>query len=290
MAVKAKSIPKAPQATPGSTRARAAAPSPKPPQSAPIWSEPAPGRRRPRLSREQIAQAALAIADREGFAAVSMRRVAEELGAATMTLYYYIRTKDDLVALMDDALMAEVHVTEDVLALGWREALAAIARKTRDAFMNHPWALYELRGVRSGPNAMVHVEQSLTAVADCPLDDAGRLQLLGIVDDFAFGHALRAQTRWHRPDEGVEDIDARQRMVAFMRELMGSGRYPRLAAMVGPIAEAGPNDDARAEADGGDQNPWSKQDPEQAFERGLAAILDAAPSWAEAPRKRRPRR
>ena len=48
---------------------------------------------------------------------------------------------------------------------GWREALTAIARRTRDAWARHPWAIDSLRGERFGPNAMAHVEQSLAAVA-----------------------------------------------------------------------------------------------------------------------------
>ena len=51
---------------------------------------------------------AFAIADSKGFEAVSMRKIAAKLGAGTMTIYHYVRTKDDLVALMDDALMGEV--------------------------------------------------------------------------------------------------------------------------------------------------------------------------------------
>ena len=77
-------------------------------ESALIWTRPEPGTRRPKFTRDQIASTALAIADTEGFAAVSMRRIAAELGAGTMTLYYYVRTKDELVALMDDAIMGEV--------------------------------------------------------------------------------------------------------------------------------------------------------------------------------------
>ena len=50
-----------------------------------------------RLTRQKIAAVALAIADREGFEAVSMRRVAQELKVGTMSLYYYVKTKDDLV-------------------------------------------------------------------------------------------------------------------------------------------------------------------------------------------------
>src|SRR6476620_10056298 len=59
----------------------------------PIWARPEPGERRPAYTRERIAETAIAIADAEGFDAVSMRRIASELGAGTMTLYYYVRTK-----------------------------------------------------------------------------------------------------------------------------------------------------------------------------------------------------
>ena len=85
------------------------------PGTRPIWVRPEPGTRRARFSREQIAAAALAIADAEGFEAVSMRRIAAQLGAGTMSLYRYISTKDDLVTLMDDALMGESLVPEGEL-------------------------------------------------------------------------------------------------------------------------------------------------------------------------------
>src|SRR5262249_54891746 len=63
-----------------------------------IWLRPEPSGRRPRFTREQIARAALRIADDESFEAVTMKRIASELGAGTMTLYYYVRTKADIVA------------------------------------------------------------------------------------------------------------------------------------------------------------------------------------------------
>ena len=88
----------------------------------PIWARPEPGARRARFTREQIAEAALAVADKDGFDAVSMRRVASELGAGTMTLYHYVQTKDELVALMDNAIMGELLVPDDELSTDWREA------------------------------------------------------------------------------------------------------------------------------------------------------------------------
>jgi AcrR family transcriptional regulator len=123
----------------------------------PIWTRPEPAGRAARLRRADIAGAALAIADREGFAAVSMRRVARELDAGTMSLYHYLRTKDDLLELMDDAVIGELLVPPDELPENWRAALTAIARRTRAAWARHPWAIDSLRGERFGPNAMAHV-------------------------------------------------------------------------------------------------------------------------------------
>jgi AcrR family transcriptional regulator len=234
----------------------------RPSPSQPIWASPSPSRRKPRFSRDQIASAALRIADQEGFAAVSMRRVADALGAGTMTLYYYVRTKDDLVTLMDDAVMAKALVSEAALQRGWRPALTAIARQTRDVFVSHPWALYELRGVRIGPNGMRHVEQSVAAVADCPLDTRGRMRLLGLLDDFTFGHVLRATKGWSSPGPSAAE---RRAIGAFMIEQMKTGSYPHLERLLG-------RDDpmARAAATIGD-NVGSNA----SFQAGLKAILDS---------------
>ena len=179
-----------------------------PPASQPIWTRPGPGARKPRFSREQIAAAALAIADAEGFDAVSIRRVAAELGAGTMSLYRYISAKADLVALMDDAIMGESLIPGE-LPTDWREALAMIARSTRAALLRHPWAVQALQGRGAaaqdgsfGPNGLRHFEQSLAALATAPLDTLAKFDLLTIVDDYVFGHVLRAV----RSVDGVYDV------------------------------------------------------------------------------------
>ena len=233
-----------------------------------IWSRAAPGSRRPRFSREQIAEAALEIADREGFAAVSMRRLAEALGAATMTLYHYVRTKEDVVALMDDALMGQVLLSDEELAQGYPETMRTIARKTRDVFVRHPWALVELRGARGGPNGLRHVEQSVAALADTDLNTNGKLELLGIIDDFVFGHALRSRWMRSRRHVDVEQVTAYAEL--FVQQVR-SGDYPHLAGLLGR----------------GDPVPsmvrWMRtMNSDDAFERGLAALL----AMAATPKKR----
>ena len=193
----------------------------------PIWTRPAPGARHPKLSREQIADAALAIADRDGFAEVSMRRVAAELGVGTMTLYYYVKTKDDLIALMDDTIGGQIVLPADEVPSGWRAGLTAIARKSRAVFTRHPWALYALQGARMGPNGMRHIEQSLAVVADAPVDTRGKLHLLSIVDDYVFGHVLRVgETTAHPIDRKVARVIA-----DFFEAKIATGEFPHIEAL-----------------------------------------------------------
>ena len=73
-----------------------------------MWTRGDRGSRKPRFNRDDIAAAAIRIADGEGFEAVSMRRLAAELDAGTMSLYHYVRTKDELLTLVVDALLGEV--------------------------------------------------------------------------------------------------------------------------------------------------------------------------------------
>jgi len=207
-----------------------------------------------------IAQIAIRIADQEGFEALSMRRIAEELDAGTMTLYHYVRTKEDLVDLMDDALMGEILLAPGELGRDWIASLAAIARATYRVFARHPWALSALRGARFSPNSLRHVEQSMAAVEHAPFDVAGKLDLLGIVDDYVFGHVFR--TGEVRAD--FADHVPSGALMAFIAEQLGTGQYPHLTA----LRE-------------GNETPaatWGRvarlMTNEQRFERGLGALLE----------------
>jgi len=171
------------------------------------------------LNKAGIVAAALAIADAEGFAAVSMRRVAQELGVGTMSLYYYAKSKAELVSAMDDALMAEVLV--QALPEDWHEALTAIALRTRDVFVRHPWALSSMQSAPPGVNAMLHMEQCLEALAKTSMTTEEKLTLLALVDDFVFGYTLRETAA-----DPVVDIDAASKRLA-------TGAFPELTKAFG---------------------------------------------------------
>jgi AcrR family transcriptional regulator len=171
------------------------------------------------LTREKIAATAISIADKEGFASVSMRRVALELGVGTMSLYYYVKTKADLLAAMDDALMGEILLPS--VPENWRKALTEIALRTRDVFLRHPWALSSMLTAPPGINAVRHMEQCLQALARTSMTGREKLTLLAMIDDFVFGHALR---------EAANDPNMD---FSFASSQVATGAFPRLVEVFG---------------------------------------------------------
>src|ERR1700742_3107382 len=99
----------------------------------PLYTVRTMGAEPPTCRRHEIVAAAVRIADAEGVEAVSMRRLADELGVATMTPYTHVESKDELIDLMRDAVAAEMILPEPIPA-DWRKALRAIAHKTKGAF------------------------------------------------------------------------------------------------------------------------------------------------------------
>ena len=229
-----------------------------------IWKRPEPAGRKPRFSRDQIARAAIALADSEGFDAVTMKRIASTLGAGTMTLYYYVRTKSDIVALMQDAILADVLIPPGDLPADWREALVAISRRTREVQLAHPWSLTSLNEAQFGPNASRHYEQSLAAIASLDLPVARRIELIGILDNYVAGNALNTIESLQRARAAAANPRLVTDAVAYGADLLASGEFPELAAMsrelTDGVSESGP--------------PLTGSALDRQFEVGLAALLD----------------
>jgi AcrR family transcriptional regulator len=200
----------------------------------PIWARPEPRSRG--LSRTQIVDTALRIADEEGLNEVSIRRIARELRSGAMSLYHYFDSRDELLDLMGDAVAAEMLVPE--LPAGWREALLAIATRSRAAFLNHRWLLVTLTDrPRVTPNLLRHIEQSAQAVTE--LGEAGHDPglLSGIViavDDYTVGYTFREL------EGGGSDARGRRMATQFreayaqphIRYLLESGEFPMLERFV----------------------------------------------------------
>jgi AcrR family transcriptional regulator len=226
----------------------------------PLWTKPAPGKRQPRHTRAEIAAAALAIADTEGIDAVSMRRVAAEIGLGTMSLYHYVPSKHDLLTLIGDAIMTELILPEGELGDDWRSRLAQIARRTRTVWQRHPWATGFLRDARLGPNGMRNLEQSLDAVADIPLGPGEKLELVSLIEDYVLGFVL---CHGDLHDEPADDTDWIPAIAVWISEQLDTGDFPRAQEVYG-------NPDPETVL----RQLVAEADNDERFERGLTRLLD----------------
>jgi AcrR family transcriptional regulator len=222
-----------------------------------LWTRAEPSSRRPRFTRDDITATAMRIADSDGFDALSMRRLAAELDAGTMTLYHYVRTKDELLTLVIDAVMGEVVLGPDEpMPAGWRDAVTLIAEKTRAAILRHPWFLEITDDPAIGPNSVRHFDQSLQAVASLPISLVDKFDIVSAVDEYTFGSCI-----WER-DGGQRDKPGDD-MVSYVNGLVETGHYPELAALT---AEHGL-------AEAWEQIERHQRDPER-FARNLRRLLD----------------
>jgi AcrR family transcriptional regulator len=197
----------------------------------PIWlrQDRAGSGRPPRRSRAEIAAAGIAIADREGLDAVSMRRVAAALGTGAATLYRYLDTRDDLIDLMIDATGAEYELTAPTG--DWLADLVGIGEQMRAIIRRHPW-LASLLPARSplGPHGAALLEHVLHALAGHPAAAAAKLEAFAL---------LMAVTATFATAELDGDVRLRQRNAAYLQHAISSGEHPYLASTLsGQPAEA----------------------------------------------------
>jgi AcrR family transcriptional regulator len=219
--------------------------------------------RRPRgLSREDIVVTAIAIADAEGTAAVSMRRIARDLDVGAMSLYWYVESKEELHRLMLEGVHGEIEAAEP--SGDWRGDLAGYARNYRAALHRHPWAIDFLGvGPPSGPNDARNADRLLGALDGLGLDAATTIWALLTVGTYVMGAALREiqEIRWHRAaDEAKAEMTEAEVAAArqgFERMIRGSGRYPHIAKIF----------DA-------DVDPDAPETRDARFEFGLSCVLD----------------
>lgn len=200
------------------------------------------------LNRAEIVAVALRVAEAEGPDAVSMRRIAKELGVGTMSLYHHIPTKDDLLDLMTDEVMGELVLPEDELGDTWQEGLAAISRRTRDVYNRHSWMLSGAwERPQFGPRAFAHIEQSLQVMRGVTRDDA--LMMLGVADDYVIGFVSRMHAeRQALARAGLDQKQYQDALRPYVEGLLREhdGEYPALAQFIG--GEWDQDEDVRFEA------------------------------------------
>lgn len=216
--------------------------------------------RRPALTLDRIVEAAIAIADADGIGALSMQRVATELGSATMSLYRHVPSKDDLVALMLDTAMAE---RLDLPMGDWRAALEHWARRTREMYLRHPWILAVGASNRwMGPNEAAWGEAAMSALLDTALPPEAIGDVVFSVNAFVSGVArLEIDPALGRGAAGYVGPILDPEMVQRYGQ---PERYPALMAIL--TAGAGGDPGTRTVAGG-------------VFEFGLGKLLDGIAAY-----------
>jgi len=144
------------------------------------------GRRGPKpgLTLDRIVKAGIKVALTEGVGALSMARVAGELGVGTMSLYRYVAAKDELLTLMVDAALAAPPAAEGESA-DWRSGLTRWAVGLRDAYRRHPWSLrVPISAPPLGPNNVAWLEHALRALAETPLSEQDKLSCILLISGF----------------------------------------------------------------------------------------------------------
>ena len=186
------------------------------------------------LTPEEIAATALELVDRDGLESLSMRRLADELGVGTMTLYGYFRSKADLLdALMD----ASVTVNDaDLPSEGpWRERIAALAGTMRDWLESHP-ALVQVRMQQTltRPRQFVVTERVVQALIDAGLDKAEAARAFRLLFTYVFGFVAFSPA--------ATADDARSEVRAALA-VLPPAEYPLLSSMADEAAAAAAGDE-----------------------------------------------
>lgn len=215
------------------------------------------------LSRDRIVRTAIAIADADGLAAVSMRRVAMELGVATMSLYRHVPSKDDLVFLMSDTVFGEVDLPEPPPA-GWRAQLEALARVQWAACKKHPWVARTISLTRPMPvpNGMAHTEYAMRAVDGLGLDPVTMVRIAITLAGHLQAIAVNLESDVEAEQEtGLTSDEWMESQDATLAAIMSSGRFPMLARLA--------------------ELPDLELDLDVLFEFGLSLLLDGVEALIE---------
>ncbi|GAA3112952.1 TetR/AcrR family transcriptional regulator C-terminal domain-containing protein [Streptosporangium carneum] len=238
-----------------------------------LWRTPGPGEARPGpkpgLSVDVIVDAAIAVADADGMAALSMRAVGERLGRTGMALYTYVPSKSELVDLMHDRVLGELPVHYG-LEEGWRAAATSWARDAWAFYLRHPWVLQvsQARPVL-GPNEYAMLETVLRILRGTGLEAGVLRRVVGTLFHFVRGVAqTAAESRQAPATTGVSDDEWWLARSALLREAVPdfADRFPTVAWLESGAVEAPVDEDEAV--------PYLEREAKKTFEAGLTVLLD----------------
>lgn len=229
-----------------------------------LWrggERPAPGPK-PSLTLDKIIDAAIAVADADGIEALSMRRVAAELGVGTMSLYRYVPSKSELLTLMFDKVNDPTECIDQAAGKDWRARLETAARNSYRLYVSHPWLLrVNWYWPVFGPNTLGITEFVVASLDGLGLSDQERMSAINSLDAFVAGMA-RQRVDYEAATEatGVSEEEFWSQQYPALERAMSSGGFPAMAALSEDAFSLG----------------W-----EETFEHGLAWLIDGIVAQVE---------
>ena len=186
---------------------------------------------RPSLDLARIVDAAIRIADSEGLEGVRMSSVAAQVGMATMSLYRYVGSKDELLTVMVDAAIPEHPVLD---GRPWRDYLAAWTRANRDHLLDRPWLLLLTgRTPPAGPRMLRWLDRALAALAGTGLDFGERINIASTLTGYAVSQAALAHSMTSTAAAASDDsIAGLADYGDILGQVLDPEGYPELTAAV----------------------------------------------------------
>jgi AcrR family transcriptional regulator len=206
-------------------------------------------RRRDPISRDAIVTAAIGLLDREGLAALSMRRLAEELGAGAASLYWHVGSKDGLLDLVLDQVIGEAKIP-DPYPEHWQEQLKQVAREQRAISLRHPWAVrISIGRIPMGPNALRFSERILAILRAGGLPPRlavqGYLLLIATINGFTIDETGIDDAPDSRDGSMSLDPDRLQEVANMARDYIASlpaAQFPNMIALADEFALSDPSE------------------------------------------------
>ena len=176
------------------------------------------------LTRERVLFAALAMADRDGLEAVTMRRLGQELGVEAMSLYNHVANKDDMLDGLVDLVFAEIVLPDDTS--DWKTSMRGRAISAHEALLRHPWATSRMQSrTRPGPATLRHHDFVLGSLRRAGFTVVMAAHAFSVIDGYVYGFALQQVNLPLQSREQTAEVGE-----SILRQLRGA--YPHLAEMI----------------------------------------------------------
>lgn len=159
------------------------------------------------LSKQRVVVEAVRLADSEGVAGLSMRRLAGALGAGAMSLYHYVASKDELLDAMIDIVFEEIELPPE--ETDWQSAMRRVATSTRQVLARHPWAIGLMESRTSpGPANLRHREAFTACLRRAGFSALTATHANWLLNSYVYGYALQAASLpFDTADELAEMVD-----------------------------------------------------------------------------------